>query len=295
MTNLYWENENVKIYCGDSSQLELNEKYHLSISSPPYFVGKEYEDYLKTYEEYLQMLFSVYKKTAENLIDGGRMGINICDIATFSKVSGVVQEKMTIDKITDFLEKECGMFLVGRVIWSKDAPWVNSQQVQYNTKTKHTTYRFLSDWEYLWIFRKGENERNDKSIEDLRKKYITKDQWKEWVQSVWYFRSVYKNDDHPAKYPPELVARFVQMFSFPGDIVFDPFLGSGTTAYVSNLLSRKAIGCDLDEKYCELSKKNCINLPEVKDIEKLQEIIDRPIKTVIPNAHSIKGKSKPLF
>ena len=57
------------------------------------------------------------------------------------------------------------------------------------------------------------------SVEELRKKYITKEQWRDWVKSVWWFRSVQKNDDHPAKYPPELIARFVQMFSFPGDTV----------------------------------------------------------------------------
>ncbi len=232
-----------------------DEKFHLTVTSPPYFVGKNYEDDY-TYEEYLDLLQSVVSNLADKTVDGGKIAINIADIAAFSKVSGRVEEGIDVSRfMKDWLgEKDC--YLLSRFIWWKDAPWVNSQQVGYHDGIPATYVRALPNWEYIWVYYKGEPARADvPPIVDV----ISKEDWKKWVESYWYIRSVRANDDHAAKFPDELVRRLVLLYSIPGDTVFDPFLGSGTTAVVSYQNHREYAGIERDPTYHRLALENIRN------------------------------------
>jgi DNA modification methylase len=93
---------------------------------------------------------------------------------------------------------------------------------------------------------------------------IKKDEWKQWVSGLWNIPSVRKNDDHPAKFPQELVERLVLMYSFPEDRILDPCLGSGTTAIVSKKLGRTPYGYEKNMSYKETILKN---LKEVHNAE----------------------------
>jgi len=234
-----------KIYCGDSRNMTMieDESVHLTVTSPPYYVGKKYEEYLPTLDSYLHMLKDVFQEVHRITVPGGKIIINIGDIAVGSNYNGgFPEEYMVIPKLVD-----------SRAIWLKDEPWANSSHVTFHSKVQHAEYRILPAWEYVFVFRKGKEPRRDRSPEFGR--WIDKHlEWKKWVNGQWRFRSVSRNDFHEAMFPEELVKRCVKMYSFPGDVVFDPFMGSGTTAVVAKKIGRHYLGYELDPEYVKLAE-----------------------------------------
>ncbi len=239
--------------------------YHLTVTSPPYFVGKKYEeDY--SYEEYIELLKDVFTNVANNTVEGGKIAINIADIAAFSKVTGEIEENIEVSRIiTDHLKgQDCR--LMSRIIWHKDDPWQNSQHVGYHDGIPATYTRVLPNWEYIWVYYKGESPKRpdlptlNGGTESERVLSVTdsisKEDWKKWVSAVWYVRSVASNRDHAAKFPEEFARRLILLYSVEGDTVFDPFLGSGTTAVAAHNVRRKFAGIERDPNYYELVKSN---------------------------------------
>jgi site-specific DNA-methyltransferase (adenine-specific) len=137
----------------------------------------------------------------------------------------------------------CGLYLYDKRIWKKDPAWANSRWTT-------NTLKAVSETEDLYIFWKvGEYEVN--------RSRLTEHEWKEWgYRQVWDIPSVRKNDDHEAKFPHELAQRIIKLYSDRGDIVLDPFLGSGTTAVAALQESRHYIGIEKEEKYVALARNN---------------------------------------
>ncbi len=242
------------IVLGDSrDSANYPDKIHLTITSPPYYVGKNYEkDY--SFDDYRAMLKNVFHNVAENTVEGGKIAINIADIAAFSKVSGRVEENdQVLPEITRNL-KEDDCHLLARYIWHKDPPWHNSQHVTYSDRIPATYVRALPNWEYVWVFYKGDSPKR----EDMPRMtdMISKEQWTEWVLSVWRIHSVPANDFHEAMFPEDLVRRLVHLYSIPDDVVFDPFMGSGVTAVVAYKNGRNYAGIEREKEYYELIHKS---------------------------------------
>lgn len=239
-----------KIYQGDSRKLHKieDECVHLTVTSPPYYVGKEYERYLPSLEYYFKMMVEVFQEVARVTVPGGKIAVNIGDIAVGSHYNGGFPEEVVVmPTIIDTLKK-LDTYLYARIIWEKDDPWANSSHVTFHDKIQHAEYRILPAWEYVFVFRKGKNARTDKSPVDGR--WIDKNnEWKPWVHGVWRIRSVRRNDYHEAMFPEELVSRCIKMYSFPNDVIFDPFLGSGTTAVVAKKLDRNYLGYELKSEH----------------------------------------------
>lgn len=246
-----------KIVLGDSRDLSNypDSPFHLTVTSPPYFVGKEYEkDY--SFDDYRALLKSVFHNVAEKTVPGGKIAINIADIAAFSKVSGQVEENdQVLPEITRNL-KEDDCHLLARFIWHKDDPWINSQHVGFNDKSSATYVRALPNWEYIWVYYKSSPKREGVPPLD---QLISKEDWKKWVSAVWYIKSVQANDDHSAKFPTELARRLIKLYSIPGDTVFDPFMGSGTTAVTAHNTGRDFAGIERDPVYHKLALENVSN------------------------------------
>ena len=136
---------------------------------------------------------------------------------------------------------------VDTIIWKKGLNWVNNPQVTYHKNTKHTSYRILNNFEYIYIFHKDGERDVPFDIEYESK--ITKDEWKERVDGVWDIPPVRKQKGHPAQFPEKLVRRLIELYSYKGDIVLDPFGGSMTTVKVANEMGRMGIGYERDERY----------------------------------------------
>jgi len=263
-----------KIYCGDSRLMDKidDDSIHLTITSPPYYVGKNYEEYLDTIGIYFKMLRDVFQEVVRVTILGGKIVVNLGDIAIGSKYNEGFPEEISIMFPLINNLRSFGAYLYARIIWEKDDPWANSSHVTFHSKVQHAEYRVLPAWEYLFVFRKGKEARIDRLPIDGR--WIDKnEEWKYWVHGVWSIRSVQKNDYHEAMFPEELVRRCIKMYSFPNDVVLDPFMGSGTVAVVAKKLVRNYIGYELKQKHVDYANdrlatttKEMIEIPkECKD------------------------------
>lgn len=152
---------------------------------------------------------------------------------------------------------EAGLYLYDKRIWKKDPAWENC-------KWTTSSYKSVSETEDLYIFWKPGEYVVDRSK-------LTPEEWKAWgYRQIWDIPSVRKNDDHEAKFPLELASRVVRLYSAAGDIVLDPFLGSGTTAVAALTNGRKYIGIEKESKYVELSRKNIAQVQNQKSIDQYQ-------------------------
>lgn len=137
---------------------------------------------------------------------------------------------------------ECGLFLYDHRIWVKDPAWANSKWTTNSLKS-------VDEYEDLYIFWKPGQQIIDRNR-------LNPNEWKEWgSRAVWFVRSVRANNDHEAKFPLELADRVVRLYSDSGDVVLDPFMGSGTTAIACINNDRKFLGIEKEPKYVALAKR----------------------------------------
>ena len=199
------------------------------------------EQILKVIEEHPQ--YSRYELAAalncsEQTIDRRLNGNNIRGgkyaVGTHVKLVGGNIERYAYD---------AGLFLYDKRIWKKDPAWANC-------KWTTNTLKAVSETEDLYIFWKpGEYV--------INKDRLSEQEWKEWgYRQVWDIPSVRANNVHPAMFPLELAKRVIRLYTDEGDIVLDPFMGSGTTAIAAIETKRHYIGFDKCEKYVNLAKHN---------------------------------------
>ncbi|MCZ2282439.1 MAG: site-specific DNA-methyltransferase [Bacteroidales bacterium] len=141
---------------------------------------------------------------------------------------------------------EAGLFLYDKRIWKKDPAWANC-------KWTTNTLKSVSETEDLYVFWKpGEY--------IVNRERLTPIEWREWGhRQIWEIPSVRANKEHPAMFPKELASRVIRLFTDEGDIVLDPFLGSGTTAVAAIETNRNFIGIELMKKYAEIATRNIKN------------------------------------
>ncbi|MBI4300627.1 MAG: site-specific DNA-methyltransferase [Chloroflexi bacterium] len=139
---------------------------------------------------------------------------------------------------------KAGLYLYDRRVWVKDPCWENSQW-------HSLSYRSVDEFEYLYIFWKP-------GITTIDRTRLRKQEWSDWgSRGVWFIPSVRANIDHEAQFPIELPRRVIRLFSAPGELVLDAFIGSGTTAAAAIQEQRRYLGFESMPKYAELAKKRC--------------------------------------
>lgn len=286
----------------DLLKLLPDDSVALSVWSPPYFVGKSYEEGL-TVGEWSALLHGVIAEHARVLRPGGFMAINIADILAFAddsiprfqadvvstKRSAVTREQVlraktehpefnrhelaallgcseqtiqrrldhnnvrggkykpqtrvkTVAGMLEDFALESGLPMYDRRVWVKDPAWANS-------RWHSLSYRAVDEFEYVFIFWKP-------GITKVDRGRLSREEWVEWgSRGVWEFPSVRANDDHEAKFPEELPRRVMRLLSEPGDLVLDPFMGSGTTGLVAAGLGRNFVGFELLPEYVALANQ----------------------------------------
>ena len=236
------EYENCNISGSSESMKEIpDNSVHLMITSPPYNVKKEYDADLSL-QEYLHLLKNVFSETYRVLVYGGRACINVANLGRkpYIPLSDYISQMMI----------EIGYLMRGEIIWYKGAgagvsmAW-GSWQSAANPVLRDTH-------EYILVFSKGSfSRRKTKGKENT----ITKDQFMEWTKSVWMMNpESAKKTGHPAPFPIELPYRLIQLYTYKGEVVLDPFMGSGTTALAALKSERKYIGYDIDSEYVKLAE-----------------------------------------
>jgi DNA modification methylase len=232
----------------DSSDMSefKDDSIPLIVTSPNYGVGMEYEGDLSfdVHKDYLNKCLSEWGK---KVMPGGYLCLNFGDIHNYGTRNGTEPEIQLVGQVYQDCLRQRDIRLRGIIIWDKGQTFVNNRQSSYNEDTNHTSYRHLNNHEYIYIFKKDGKREIPLNL-DLKDK-ISEKEWKDWVGGIWRIAPVKKQVDHPAEFPEEIPRRLIKMYSFKGDIVVDPALGSGTTVKVANKLGRIGFGYERVLKY----------------------------------------------
>ena len=239
------------------------ESIDLIITSPEYF-GASMWKHSMTFNEYISDLNNVWKECFRILAPGGKLVINIADLSTRTKDFGRRKIYPTHSKIIEGCES-IGFDYFDYAIWHK--PNRHLTRV-YGSYPNPNNFQFFIMTEYILVFRKWVdskyfNKRIKVSLETKKESEIGKENWYKWAPNVWNINPVIKfNRDgintygHIAPFPPEIPNRIIRMYSFVGDTILDPFMGSGTVAIEALKLNRNFIGYEISEDYYNLCNKN---------------------------------------
>lgn len=237
-----------RLYCKSSERMDEipDNTVHLMITSPPYNVGKEYDNDL-TIDEYLELLTAVFSQTHDKLVTGGRACINIANIG---RKPYIPLHAMVIEIMLDL-----GFLMRGEIIWDKSASAGGSCAWGSWMSASNPVLRDYH--EYILVFSKDSY---SKSKSQAKKDTIEKEDFIQWTKSIWTFPAVNaKRIGHPAPFPIELPHRLINLYSYEGDVVLDPFCGSGTTCIAALQNNRNYIAYDNNAEYIELAKNRIKN------------------------------------
>ena len=239
------ELENVVIH-GDSKSMPLPDNcVHLVVTSPPYNASKAYDEDLSL-TEYLSMLHDVFAECYRVLAPGGRMVVNVANLGR--------KPYIPLTSHVNLIMHDIGFMHRGEVIWDKSASAGSSCAWGSFQSASNPCLRDIH--EYLLMFSKGDYKlpRSKSERAEGRIDTIGKEEFIQQTKSIWSFATESaKRVNHPAPFPVELPKRCIEMFTFVGDVVLDPFLGSGTTAVAAKMTGRKYVGCDLSAEYCAIA------------------------------------------
>ena len=243
-----------KIIFGDSRSLNKiqDKSVQLIITSPPYWQLKDYgtEDQIgfnDSYEEYINNLNLVWQECNRVLSDGCRMCINIGDQFARSVYYGRYKVIPIRTEIIRFCES-LGMDYMGAIIWQKTTTMNTSGGGAIMGSFPYPRNGILKmDYEFILLFKKQGNAPKP-SKDQKERSIITKEEWSQLFSSHWHFSGV-KQCEHIAMFPEELPRRLIKMFSFVGETVFDPFVGSGTTSLAALHLGRNSIGYEINKSF----------------------------------------------
>ncbi len=244
------------IHLADSQQMPevSDESVHLVVTSPPYWCIKDYGHpgqigYDQSYEEYLASLRRVLGECHRVLQPGCRMAVNIGDQYLRATEHGRYRV-LPIPADLTVMGRELDFDFMGAIIWKKvsstttsgGGAWMGSM---YYPKDGHVTY----EHEYILLFRKQGAWRKPDDPQARERSRLAKEERQAWFRGVWEDIFPERQDSHVAMFPVELPRRLIRMYSFWGETVLDPFLGSGTTAKAAALEGRNSIGYEINADF----------------------------------------------
>lgn len=170
---------------------------------------------------------------------------------------GKYARQTRVKTVAGLVEEACldaGLFLYDRRVWVKDPAWVNS-------RWHSLSYRSVDEFEYIFVAWKP-------GITRVDRRRLSSDEWRDWgSRGVWEIPSVRSNDDHEAKFPTELPRRLIKLLTDPGDVVLDPFAGSGTTLAAAIEAGRRFLGFELVPRYARLAAEAILDARRRQPLE----------------------------
>lgn len=253
----------------------------LVVTSPPYFAGKEYElalgqaDVPATYLEYLSLLRDVLAECVRTLEPGGRIAVNVANL-------GRRPYRSLSADVIGILQDELRLLLRGEIIWLKQRGSSGSCAWGSFQRPGNPVLRDLT--ERVIVASKG---RFDRAVPARQRACtalpseasMTRDDFMENTLDVWEIPSESATRvGHPAPFPMELPSRLIELYTYRGDLVLDPFLGSGTTAVAAIRSGRHYVGYDLDETYIQLAEARV-----AEESQRLAQVgVPTPIRVCLP-------------
>jgi DNA modification methylase len=249
-----------ELFCADSRTMTAaqvaDRSVALMVTSPPYFTGKEYETDLaaghvpSSYVEYLEMLHDVLAVCLHKLEPGGRMAVNVANL-------GRKPYRSLSADVISILQDDLGMLLRGEIIWQKargaggSCAWGSYRSPQ-NPVLRDVTERVIvaSKGRFDRALRRPERQKaglpHEATIDTMDFLEATIDVWE--MQSASATRV-----GHPAPFPVDLPRRLIELYTYRGDLILDPFIGSGTTAVAAVETDRHFVGFDTEQSYLDLA------------------------------------------
>jgi len=244
-SSLYFEANNILIYKDDILKISSisNNSVDLIVTSPPYNVDIHYNSHADnlSYENYLEFTHKWIKKCFDLAKSEGRFLLNI----PLDKNKG--GQKSVGADITK-IAKDIGWKYHSTIIWNEGNI---SRRTAWGSFMSASAPYVIAPVELILVLYKD----SWKKTSGSRKNDITKKEFMDWTNGVWTFNGQSKKGagGHPAPFPIELPRRCIKLFSFIGDTILDPFLGSGSTLIASYLHNRRGIGVEIDKKYCNIA------------------------------------------
>lgn len=238
------------------------ESVHLVLTSPPYWVLKQYHiasgqmGYIADYEEFLAELDRVWTRAFDALVPGGRLVCVVGDVCLSRRKNNGVHEVVPLHASIQEHCRRIGFTNLAPIIWHKIANAVYEaagngggflgKPYEPNAVIKH-------DIEFILMLRKPGGYRTPSAAERLLSA-ISAENYSRWFQQIWTGLTGASTRHHPAPFPLELAERLVRMFSFVGDTVLDPFLGTGTTTVAAARWGRNSVGVEVSGEYVAMAQ-----------------------------------------
>jgi len=252
-----------EVRLGDSRVMRLDrESVHLVVTSPPYWTLKEYRDtegqlgHLADYDRFLDELDKVWRQCYEALVPGGRLICVVGDVCLSRRRN---KGRHTVVPLHASIQEHCrkiGFDNLAPIIWHKiaNAVYEVPNGSAFLGKPYEPNSVIKNDIEFILMQRKPGGYRKP-SVGTRILSVISNENHQEWFQQIWTGLTGASTRRHPAPYPLELAERLLRMFSFVGDTVLDPFLGTGTTTLAALRYGRNSIGYEIDEEYFDSARR----------------------------------------
>lgn len=254
------------LHLGDARDLSwiADGSVHLVVTSPPYWTLKEYAPgnadqmgHFEDYEHFLAQLDRVWRECARVLVGGGRICCVVGDVCVPRKRGGR-HYLVPLHSDIQVRARKIGLDCLQPILWHKianGAMEADGNGAGFYGKPYQPGGIIKNDIEYILFLRKGGEYRTTPAIQKALS-MLTKDEMRNWQKSIWTdVRGASTREGHPAPFPVELAERLIKLFSFAGDIVLDPFAGTGSTSQAAIITSRNSIANEIEPAYLEIARQ----------------------------------------
>ncbi len=276
-----------RLHLGDARKLTWipSESVHLVVTSPPYFTLKTYARRdgqmaeIDDYEHFLDELDKVWRECARVLVPGGRICCVVGDVCVSRRRGGrhyvlplhadiqVRARKNKLDSLTP-------------ILWSKISNGANEAEgngAGFYGKPYQPGAVVKNDIEYILFMRKGSEYRSPEPLQKALS-MLTKQEMQSWLRSPWTDVPGASTREHPAPFPVTVAERLIKLFSFAGDTILDPFVGTGSTMVAAIAAGRNSIGNDIEPSYLNIAKRRVetnLKIPRTIGAVTAQLVVDK--------------------
>jgi DNA modification methylase len=236
------------------------ESIQLVLTSPPYWSLKRYSEvpgqlgHIETYQTFLDEIEKVWRRCYDLLIPGGRLICVVGDVCLSRRKNGGRHTVVPLHSSIQEICRKIGFDNLAPIIWHKiaNAAYEVSGGGGFLGKPYEPNSVIKNDIEFILMFRKPGGYRKPDTAKRILS-LIGAESYQDWFQQIWSGLTGASTREHPAPFPIDLALRLIRMFSFTGDVVLDPFLGSGTTSVAATLCGRHSVGYEISADYCDKS------------------------------------------
>jgi len=249
---------------GDARDLSwiADESIHLIVTSPPYWTLKKYAPNerqlgeITDYNRFLEELDAAWRECARVLIPGGRICCVVGDVCIPRKQGR--HRVMPLHADIMVRARVLGLDTLTPILWFKIANGVTEARgngAGFYGKPYQPGAIIKNDTEYILFLRKGGEYRSPSPLQKVLS-MLTKNEMRSWLRSAWTdIKGESTRHGHPAPYPPSLAERLIKLFSFAGDTILDPFVGTGTTNLAAVATGRNSIGNEIEPAYLKIAER----------------------------------------